>query len=623
MTPRRFDLAATAIAAIVVAFAGVLVWRSNAPSKPAVREVTVAWRCANASGACSVASEIERCTTCHDDATHPHRDALVARHAEIGCVACHGGDGIATTRARAHEGLASSVEARCATCHDDTRVAPKSAARENASAIEPVDLAPKLTAGRAAFETLRCGACHAASVASPIATPLDVLGLRATEAELAIALADHRARSGYALDLDEKSRADVAAHLAATAQPDAEAAMLHRASVPGATADEGRTLEAKLACAACHATKNDLAAIATTRTPDWVAFYLANPTRANAAATMPSLRLTAREAASLAQHLVTTRPRVEAIDARAAQAGAEVVATKRCATCHAARLEPNGPSLARFGDSHDVTTTNATLAHHANYTFDDATRDALATFILAQRDVRVRADLRVRRDEGATLYETLSCAGCHSLDDVAARAPGPSLFGEGLRVRPQWLFSYLRTPERHPVRPRFHPEWAFRDLVPAERVAVRMPTYALDESQTTSLVRFFSERDGAAFPFAASVNASLAGDALVSALADFTHKDRGACTSCHTIATPDVARAQRDLDTLAPPLALAHERLRPAWIEACIMQGPVWVAGMPAFGTPEQAARLRDLVLLLRERTVLPSAGAEGSTPALGLGDLP
>jgi len=151
-----------------------------------------------------------------------------------------------------------------------------------------------------------------------------------------------------------------------------------------------------------------------------------------------------------------------------------------------------------------------------------------------------------------------------------------------------------------------------------------MPTYALDEEETTSLVRFFSERDGAPFPYAAVPRVQLASDALTSALGDLERKDRGACTSCHTVATPDVGRAREEGAKLAPPLALAHERLRPAWIEATIAEPDVWVHGMPAFARPfEEIGRLRDLVLLLRERTVLPAPGEEGAVPALGLGDLP
>ena len=611
MTPRRFDLASQAIAALFVAFAGVVVWRSNGASKPRAREVRVAWRCdARTSGACSVVSEVERCTTCHDDASHPHRDTLVARHADLGCVACHGGDGLATDRAHAHDAI-SDAQSHCAACHAST----------DESATFAVDLAPRLSNGRRAFAAMRCGACHEASVASPIATPLDVLGARGTESEIAAALADHKTIASYDLGLDDAARASVAASLAANAQPDIESAMLHRASVPGSSAEEGRALETRLACGACHDPRGDLARIANARTPDWVAFYLANPARANPAATMPNLSLTAREAASLAQRVVTARA-AETTDARRRRDGDAIIATKSCAACHAIQPARSAPSLARFGESHDRASALAKLAAHASIALGESAKNDLATYLLAQRDVRVRPDLRVETSEGAELFRALSCGACHAFD-LDASTPGPSLGGEGARVRPQWLFEYLRAPRLHPVRPAFHPEWAFRDLVPADRVAVRMPTYALDESQTTSLVRFFSERDHAAFPFSAKSATALTGDALTSAIADFTHKDRGACTSCHTIGIPDVARAQQDLEKLAPPLALAHERLRPRWIEACILQPSNFAPGMPAFGTPEQAARLRDLVELLRDRTVLPPAGAEGSVPALGLGDAP
>jgi len=181
----------------------------------------------------------------------------------------------------------------------------------------------------------------------------------------------------------------------------------------------------------------------------------------------------------------------------------------------------------------------------------------------------------------------------------------------------------LRAPQRHPVRLAFHPELAYRDLVPAEHATPRMPTYALGEAEATALVRFFVDRDGASFPYAAATQPQLTGDALTSAIADVTHKDRGACLGCHTIAPPDVTRAREAEGKLAPPLSLAHDRLRASWIEACILQPSTWVAGMPPLERPrDEIVHVRDLVLLVRDRTVLPPAGAEGSVPALGLGDL-
>jgi mono/diheme cytochrome c family protein len=670
VTSRRFDLASKAIAAALLIVVGYKLWAGGgaaAPQHP--HETTVAWRCdPKIAATCRVVSEIERCTTCHEAISHPSRAMLIDRHAALGCVACHGGDGLASEKAAAHDGLASrapvpAVQARCAACHTETRAAASSPAKvawaawsakhygvpapEAPPAVDTTEFAPSLANGRALFRDLRCGACHAASEISPSATPLAVLGLRGAPSEIALALRDHATRGHTDLGLDENAQVAVATHLAAIASPEESTAMVHRASVTGSSAEDGKTLWDRLACDACHGAKGegriaiDLGYVATARTADWVAHYLSDPARANPAAAMPNVGLTPREAASLAAHLVGKQN----ADARGASrtemvtckvpggetkqlardaCGEAIVASEKCGACHADVIAPGGPSLARFGDGHDGASALAKLVDHAGFKLDADSRRDLATYLLAQRDVRVRPDLRVAARAGEESFRSRGCAGCHALDDVAKTTPGPSLFGEGLRTQPQWLFEYLRAPQRHPVRPAFHPELAYRDLVAPDHEQPRMPTYALGEEETTSLVRFFSERDGAAFPYAAVPSVQLAGDARSGALGDLERKDRGACTSCHTVATPDIVRARDEGPKLAPPLALAHERLRPAWIDACIAEPDVWVHGMPAFAKAEpEIERLRDLVLLLRERTVLPPAGQEGSVPALGLGDLP
>ncbi len=622
---KRFEQAASAVAALLVAFAGFVLWRSGkAPSVPHAREVRVAWRCAEGEGPCKVVSDLERCTTCHDSSAHSKRAVLIDAHADIGCVACHGGDGYALEKKAAHDGK-EDEQARCAACHTETTAATASPAKAawarftNApvptATRDATDYAPDLTQGRALFSSLRCGACHVTRDASPPATPLEVLAARSTPAQLATALEKHAPTN---LALGDASRAAVAQHLAAIESPDA-AALPHRATVPGSSADEGKILEGKLACAACHETLHvDLSNIAERRTQDWVAWYLADPARANPASRMPSLRLSARESSSLAQHLVRTKSANDVPssnrhdEASPPESGKAIVANGKCAACHAAKL---APTLAL-----DATKP---LVDHAGYHFDDATKRALGAYVKSQHAARVRPDLRVAPRTGEAAFASLGCAGCHALDEPGAMLAGPSLFGEGLRVQPQWLFDFLRAPQRHPVRPPFHPEWAYRELVPAEHAAPRMPTFALGEAEATALVRFFVDRDGASYPYAAASRPELAGESLASAIANVTHKDRGACSTCHTIAPPDVARARESEGKLAPPLALAHDRLRPAWIEACIMQPSIWVTGMPALERPrDEIDHVRDLVLLLRDRTVLPPAGAEGQVPALGLGDL-
>ena len=645
MNAKRFDLAANAVAAALLIVAGYKLWGGAAGAPRAhAREVRVAWECdPGERDVCRAMSQVERCTTCHEPKAHPHGGVLVARHQAIGCVACHGGDGLASERSAAHRGLAAlgkdgavpEVQARCAACHTETSAAACSPAkdawaqwialREDKPAPpagpppDTTDYAPSLTHGRTLFRSLRCGACHASRDPSPIATPLGVLGLRGNAVELAAGLREHGTRAHVDLGLDETTSVAVATHLEAIASADESTAMVHRASVPGSSAEEGKTLYERLACKTCH---DDLAWVATSRTADWVAYYLSDPARANPAATMPSLRLTAREAASLAAHLVKPAIPEARLGSRTEEVGCKlpsgetktmardacgeaVVSAEKCAACHTNEVAPTGPAL---GDGK--------VQDHAGFHFDAPTRRDLATYVLAQRAPRARPDLRVAPREGEESYEARECAGCHE------KGPGPSLFGEGLRTRPQWLFAFLGAPQRHPVRPSFHPELAYKDLVAPDHVQPRMPSYALGERETTALVRFFSERDGATFPYAASLHVTLSGDALTGALAELERKDGGACTTCHTVAPPDVARAREQPD-LAPPLALAHERLRAAWVEACIAQPEVWVHGMPALARPyEEIDRLRDLVLLLRDRTVLPPPGQESSVPALGLDDL-
>ncbi|HSQ65982.1 MAG TPA: cytochrome c, partial [Polyangiaceae bacterium] len=535
--------------------------------------------------------------------------------------------------------------------------------------------APALSAGRSLFRSLRCGACHASTEPVAPATPLRILAVRSSQIELAAGLRAHGEIAHVPLPDDDPSVSSLAAHLSETAQQDAATAVLHRASLAGSSGDEGHVLFDRLACAACHdaATQAaELARLKATRTADWVAYYLADPARANPAARMPNMRIAPREAASLATYLLEGAGETPAhgIDhapvpcpfpdgpkpmPRAA-CGQALATAMQCSSCHAATPEHvlAASSLLAYGDTRDGPAALAGLDAHGakagrgalRFSLSDGERRALATFLVSQRTSHVLANFVPHGElwesaRGAQLYEELRCAGCHS-DEVKDDARGPSLFGEGLRTRPQWLIDFLRDPAHHAVLPAFHPEWAYRDLIPPDRASSRMPSYRLSDGDVTALVHFFTARDGASYPYATTTTPALAGEELTSAIGELSHKDRGACLTCHTVAVPDVDRARAEGDKLAAPLSLAHDRLRPEWIEACILQPDVWVGPkMPVlfrdpFGPPlpwpvaseppanalEQIDRLRDLVLMLRERTVLPPAGAEGHSPALGLGEL-
>ena len=55
---------------------------------------------------------------------------------------------------------------------------------------------------------------------------------------------------------------------------------------------------------------------------------------------------------------------------------------------------------------------------------------------------------------------------------------GFALTAEGQRVQPEWLFTFLREPGANGIRPWLHPEWAYGEDVPNEKLALRMPTFA-------------------------------------------------------------------------------------------------------------------------------------------------
>src|SRR5262249_37656496 len=123
--------------------------------------------------------------------------------------------------------------------------------------------------------------------------------------------------------------------------------------------------------------------------------------------------------------------------------------------------------------------------------------------------------------EGRQIVEDYNCTGCHLIEDQGAdidgfrqgqlsadpQARAPYLTGEGMRVQPEWLFSFLRDPGKHGIRPWLHPEWAWGTDVPDDKRALHMPTFNFTNEQVTAVVRYFASWDGQQYPYqAAKVN---------------------------------------------------------------------------------------------------------------------
>jgi mono/diheme cytochrome c family protein len=197
-----------------------------------------------------------------------------------------------------------------------------------------------------------------------------------------------------------------------------------------------------------------------------------------------------------------------------------------------------------------------------NFYFNNQEITDLVTVIQGFSKTRMDTDMRWTLsgerpaiEAGRRVIRDHNCVGCHIVGKqggairTTIQDPGyfpPILDGEGEKVIPFWLFSFLKEPST--IRP-----W----------MTVRMPTFGLKDHETTAISRMFAALDNAEYPFEteyyrlepAAPEVTAAGAKLFT---DFK------CLQCHIAGS---GKPERDAADLAPNLSLARSRLRPLWIE--------------------------------------------------------
>ena len=269
--------------------------------------------------------------------------------------------------------------------------------------------------------------------------------------------------------------------------------------------------------------------------------------------------------------------------------------------------------------------------------------------------------------EGRQIVEDYNCRGCHVIEgrggdidafrsaqlssDVQARAP--FLDGEGARVQPEWLFTFLREPGAHGIRPWLHPEWAWGGAVPDDKYALRMPTFNFSSEQITAIVRYFASWDGQQYPYQAPVTKDLGEEQKLYALTHMSATDAGNCLSCHYQGAFPVERGRTELAKMAPNMNDIARRLRPEWVKQWLLRpanylpytkmtafwatvdrekdnprwpsesdpfrspAPAWnkVPGFPGVTGEQQVEMVRDFLFGLPRDAVFPPPGAEADSP--------
>lgn len=340
------------------------------------------------------------------------------------------------------------------------------------------------------------------------------------------------------------------------------------------------------------------------RDPDWLFAWLRDPTGYDAGARMPSMRLSVQEAADITAYL-TDRPEGAGTEVDfqgelsapdAIEQGKRLISEYGCSGCHEINGFDgdmrNGPRLddiatksineLDFGDTQNADydgpaveksweswiyyklanprlyTTESTRLRMPDNGLTEAEIDALIVFLkgltppdITDAYIPQLSELQDRINRGHRISEHFNCRGCHVINgeggDILVRYEDPSLgppplTGEGLKVRSEWLFNFLRSPEV--LRP-----W----------LSVRMPKFHTSDEEASALVEYFYALSGqhvlhdSAQPPAFSSEDREAGRILFE-----TFK----CAGCHSVST----NADFTYAELAPDLARTSVRLRYGWV---------------------------------------------------------
>jgi len=222
------------------------------------------------------------------------------------------------------------------------------------------------------------------------------------------------------------------------------------------------------------------------------------------------------------------------------------------------------------------------------FRFSQEEIDGIRTVVLGLQKEDMAAQFKANQaaesvivERGRRIVRDHNCQGCHLLDQSGgdlrklfqkagnATFGPPILKGEGHKVQPDWLASFLRSPRTGQIRP-----W----------LKVRMPTFDFSDDELNSLTAYFAAADGAPFPFDYAPIRTEADPVrlAVGTMAFETLK----CQKCHPATEADFARiAPEDVANAAPILQNAWKRLRYDWIADWIKRPEVWMPGtkMPGF----------------------------------------
>lgn len=550
---------------------------------------------------------VDRCVSCHlgvespgmagaprPFGLHPPTPHTPHQVQELGCVACHRGQGRATTVAAAHGEVEDwdtpllplgFTEASCGTCHRE----------------ETVPEAALLSEGRRLMDRAGCLGCHRLSGHEDwesTAPDLDALADKTHVEWLRAWLADPESlQPGTWMPDFELPPTEVEALTAYLwAQPAKVPLPPDAAEPPPGDFDRGRKLFRESRCISCHTVGGrgngsapELGGVGSKVHRSWLIAYLGDPHAFQPRTEMPRFEFTAQDLIDLSQYMIDdlVDPAAPAPEEayRPAQSrierGGELYRRYGCGGCHrlGGELAPRiGPELDGIGDKavelldfgvrEDLPRSlPAWLA--AKVTEPRSFREdlkmpvlglepgeiqALLTALLSETGESLPTAYRTVAEEPrydpagrfGTLFDRYRCLACHRVGGVGGDISTAPLTAEGSKVQRRWLEDYLLLPT------------TIRPILTDRMIHLRMP-----EEEAAFLADYMEnvylddDIPGEIFPEGPPADRSARGRRLFF--------ERYGCQACH--------QAEGTGGYYGPPLDDSADKLESGWI-AWWLQGP-------------------------------------------------
>ena len=545
---------------------------------------------------------VDRCTSCHlgveennlVDAKVPFTPHPQIYHDlnEFACTVCHDGQGLATTKAKAHDGKPfwekpllprSNIEASCGTCHSEDKV----------------DAAPVLTKGRALLKASSCVACHKlGDITKEFAPRLDGIGDKTTRAWLVRWLENPRAFRPETRMPDFKLSVEEANLLADFLMSfkrypnnktlEALPPEMLEEYPPEDWVEEGKTLFRQARCISCHKVEGkggplapDLAKVASKAKREWLYSYLLDPKGFQPQVAMPQYGFSKVQAQKVTAYMAN-----EFIDWDAPEdsvqhepdpnfyaKGLALFNKYNCGGCHELsgieKVENMGPDLTDVGDRHlyqlefgatDIPRTLPAYIYHKLenprqfvesarmplYNFDKDQLQALTTALLAMKQQEIPEKYKVApvsdsdydpQGDFGRIVKKYSCLSCHVIEGRGFRL-ATDLTREGSLAQKEWLKHYFTVP------------YSMRPIL-----TERMPKLFMSQDEINTVVSYFDMvlRDDAIDSVQIDLN-----DSKLIAAGKTLFSEKYGCQSCHQVAGQG--------GYVGPLVDLTGQRLTAGWV---------------------------------------------------------